>query len=255
MPLSVEQIAEYRENGYLLLRGLIPPDALSRYDARFVRYAEGRLTPPGSMKIMRDIMVVKGAVEPQTPLHAINKMIAFEDDVELYRYVLTPALLDAARSLIGEDLYSITSNVFNKPPGVDGRHPMHQDLRYFRIRPADKIVGAWTAILPATRESGCLAFIPGSHRGPLHEHHDPDWEYVNYAFFGIDDIDFDAREHIEMQPGDTLLFHPLLIHGSGHNRSNLFRRAISAHYASASAEAPDAGEAWTSNAMHIPLDA
>jgi ectoine hydroxylase-related dioxygenase (phytanoyl-CoA dioxygenase family) len=37
-----------------------------------------------------------------------------------------------------------------------------------------------------------------------------------------------------MRPGDTVFFHPLLLHGSGRNRSKSFRRAISCHYASAS---------------------
>jgi phytanoyl-CoA hydroxylase len=36
-----------------------------------------------------------------------------------------------------------------------------------------------------------------------------------------------------MQPGDTVFFHPLLLHGSGRNRSDGFRRAISSHYAAA----------------------
>ena len=36
-----------------------------------------------------------------------------------------------------------------------------------------------------------------------------------------------------MEPVDTVLFHPLLLHGSGSNRSGGFRRAISGHYASA----------------------
>jgi phytanoyl-CoA hydroxylase len=41
------------------------------------------------------------------------------------------------------------------------------------------------------------------------------------------------RVHLEMSPGDTVFFHPILLHGSGHNRTSGFRRAISAHYASA----------------------
>ncbi len=41
------------------------------------------------------------------------------------------------------------------------------------------------------------------------------------------------RQHLEMQPGDTVFFHPLLLHGSGRNRSDGFRRAISCHYAGA----------------------
>lgn len=38
---------------------------------------------------------------------------------------------------------------------------------------------------------------------------------------------------LEMEPGDTVFFHPLLVHGSGVNNSDRTRKAISAHYASA----------------------
>jgi phytanoyl-CoA hydroxylase len=38
-----------------------------------------------------------------------------------------------------------------------------------------------------------------------------------------------------------LLFHPLLIHGSGRNRSSDFRRAISVHYAAGSCESDRPG--------------
>jgi len=34
-----------------------------------------------------------------------------------------------------------------------------------------------------------------------------------------------------MNAGDTVFFHPILIHGSGVNRSKGFRKAISCHYA------------------------
>jgi phytanoyl-CoA hydroxylase len=61
-----------------------------------------------------------------------------------------------------------------------------------------------------------------------------EWEYVNFGYFGATRVDLlEQRVHLEMQPGDTVFFHPLLLHGSGRNRSNGFRRAISAHYASA----------------------
>ena len=41
----------------------------------------------------------------------------------------------------------------------------------------------------------------------------------------------DRRVHLPMEPGDTAFFHPILLHGSGRNRTSGFRRAISAHYA------------------------
>ena len=44
-------------------------------------------------------------------------------------------------------------------------------------------------------------------------------------YHGIRDYDPTApRVHLEMGPGDTVFFHPLLIHGSGMNRTDGFRK-------------------------------
>ncbi len=225
------QREQYRRHGYVVCRGLLDTSEVARLNERFLDFASARVEPPGRMIVMRDIMVVKGAVEPETPVHGINKIMNLEADETLYAFATNPAILAVAENLIGEDIYSITTNVFNKPPRIDGRHPLHQDLRYFRIRPANKIVGVWTALTPSTRETGCLSVIPGTHEGDLLEHASPDWEYVNHAFFGVD-VDRSNRTHIEMEPGDTFFFHPLLVHGSGSNTTDQFRRAISVHYAS-----------------------
>ena len=234
--LTPEQRAAFRDAGYILCRGFVDAEARARYDARFVELANGRAPLPDGMIAMRDVMVVKGAVEPPTALHGINKILNFETDPVLFDYAQDARVLDVARELVDASpdspLYVISTNVFNKPPGVDGRHPLHQDLRYFRLRPPEGIVASWTALKPCTRQTGCLAVVPGSHLGGLRPHGDPDWDYVNHAFYGVDGIDRARRVHVEMQPGDTLFFHPLLVHGSGRNRSEGFRRAISAHFAS-----------------------
>lgn len=39
-----------------------------------------------------------------------------------------------------------------------------------------------------------------------------------------------------MEKGDTVFFHPILIHGSGANRTDGFRKAISCHYAASECE-------------------
>ena len=238
MRLTDEQVAQYWEQGYLLVGGLVSAVRLAAYERRFIALASGKAVPCPDMGIMRDVMVVRGAASPATALDAVNKLFNFEDDPELYGYALEPALLMAVRSLIGEDIFSVSTNFFNKPPGLDGRHPLHQDLRYFSLRPADSIVAVWTACTDTNRQNGCLAVIPGSHKGGLLAHGDPDWQHVNAGFFGIQDIDLNRRRHVPMGQGDTLLFHPLLVHGSGRNRGNACRRAIAAHYAAANCRSP-----------------
>ena len=121
-------------------------------------------------------------------------------------------------------------------PPAWGRHAIHQDQLYFPLRPEDWIIGTWTALQPATRANGCLCVIPGSHKKGLLKHVEPDWEYVNALFVGAEGIELEDRVHIEMQPGDCLLTHSLLLHGSGHNRTSGFRRAILTHFASAKCE-------------------
>jgi phytanoyl-CoA hydroxylase len=215
----------------VLLRGLFAREECARWSVRFEALVLGQAERPSSLLVVRDVMVAKGAVAPASPLHAVNKLLHLEDDPVLFAHAADARLVSAASALVGEGLMSIATNLFNKPPGVDGRHPLHQDLLYFPLRPAEKIVGAWTALDAATRENGCLCVIPGSQRGELLAHADPDWEHVNRFFFGARGVDLCARVHVPMEPGDTLLFHPLLLHGSGHNASPGFRRAISAHYA------------------------
>ena len=234
MTLSAEEFEQYQELGYVLKKSLFSSRELAAYDKRFHEFIMGERSLPEAMKIMQDVMVVKGALAPQTPIHGVNKLLCLENDEVLFGFARAPQLISVVQALIGKEFYSIASNVFNKPPGLDGRHPMHQDLRYFKLRPAKSIVGVWTAMLPATREHGCLAVLPGSHQGVLMEHDLPDWAYVNHGFYGVRGIDFQARVHVDMEPGDTLFFHPLIVHGSGRNRSGEFRRAISAHFAAGS---------------------
>jgi len=46
-------------------------------------------------------------------------------------------------------------------------------------------------------------------------------------YHGIQQFDPNAeRIHLEMQTGDTVFFHPLLIHGSGTNRTDGFRKVF-----------------------------
>lgn len=229
---------QYFDEGFAVLPGLFSAEPLERFEDHMIALASGEVAPASSTVIMQDVMVARGAVKPASPVHAVNKILSFEHDPILWGYSLTPALLEIVRSLIGPSLMTISTNAFNKPPGIDGRHPLHQDLRYFTLRPADGLVAAWTAISPCTRENGCLSVVPRSHRNGLLEHAAPDWEFVNSGFFAALDAPLEERRHIEMEPGDTLLFHPLLLHGSGRNRTEGFRRAISTHYASRACTRP-----------------
>lgn len=242
--LSLEQRQFYEKNGYLVIRRLVPENILDVCKQRFVDVCEGKV-PRGTMTVMRDISLAKrqGAEVPKGE-HQVSKLQDWQDDEVLFEYCKVPTILDYAEAFCGPNIKSIHTMVINKPPqtGKTGRHPLHQDLVYFPFRPADRIVAVWTAMQTVNRENGCLVVVPGSHTGHLRHHGYPDWDTeggANKAYMGITDLteaEFEGRIHLPMEKGDTVFFHPLLIHGSGYNKTQGYRKSISCHYASSSCD-------------------
>ncbi|CAG9792540.1 unnamed protein product [Diatraea saccharalis] len=71
--------------------------------------------------------------------------------------------------------------------------------------------------------------------------HPPHQNFKNQMFFTISDVDVVAPVSkrlslTPMEPGDTVIFHSLTVHGSWANTSNLFRKAITAVYSSQECE-------------------
>jgi phytanoyl-CoA hydroxylase len=237
-PITDERLESYWKHGFVVVPGLIPHEDMQPWLGRLSDIVEGRVPPAEGMLVMRDVMVAKGKVKPGSRMEAIAKVQDFENDPVLDSYTTYAGVLDCVERIVGRDVQTIHTMLINKPPHVDGRHPLHQDLLYFPFRPADRIVASWTALERVTKENGCLVVIPGSHRGELLVHENPDWEDLNGGYFGVRDVGetLNDRIHLEMEPGDTVFFHPILVHGSGRNRTEGFRRAISAHYSALDVE-------------------
>ena len=247
-PISDEMLESYWKRGFVVVPGLIPTPDLGVWVERLTEIVEGRIEPAEGMLVMKDVMVAKGAVSPGSRMEAIAKIQDYEQDPVFDSYTIHPAILDCVERIVGPEVQTIHTMLINKPPNVDGRHPLHQDLLYFPFRPADRIVASWTALERVTKQNGCLVVVPGSHRGELLEHANPEWEWVNGGYFGVKDLGgaLEERIHLEMEPGDTVFFHPILLHGSGRNRTQGFRRAISAHYT-----ALDVEWAWEGDATAV----
>ncbi|XP_028397858.1 phytanoyl-CoA dioxygenase, peroxisomal-like [Dendronephthya gigantea] len=233
--LNAEQRKFYDENGYLVIRNLVKHEEIQKYRQRFEDVCSGKSPPSPGMIIMKDVSIVKS--EYVQGEKAVNKIQDFQLDDTLFSYCTLPEIIKYVECFTGPDIVAAHTMLINKPPdsgAKTSRHPLHQDLHYFNFRPADRIVCSWTAMEKVNRQNGCLVVLPGTHKGVLKQHVYPDWQSgVNKMYYGIHDFDPNQpRVHLEMETGDTVFFHPLLIHGSGMNKTQGFRKAISCHYAS-----------------------
>lgn len=223
----------YEDNGFFVVKGLVSQDALDSYRQRFQEICDKKVKPP-ALTVMRDVSLLRKDGMPGE--HVINKIQDFFMDDVLFKYCQDEKILDYVQGIIGKDIMAMHTMLINKPPdsgSKSSRHPLHQDLHYFSFRPAERIVASWTAMERVDRKNGCLVVVPGSHKGHLLDHDYPKWEGgVNKMYHGIQELDDNLeRVHLEMEAGDTVFFHPLLIHGSGANVTKGFRKAISCHFA------------------------
>lgn len=233
--LSYEQRNFYEDNGYIVIRNLVPKEKLDVYRERFEQICRREVEIPG-LTIMRDVAIARSEFVPGE--QAVTKLQEFQNDDVLFGYCELPEIIKYVQTFTGKEVKAMHTMLINKPPDPGkktSRHPLHQDLHYFPFRPADRVVCSWTAMQKVNRENGCLVVLPGTHKGELLQHDYPEWEGgVNKMYHGVRDFDPNApRVHLPMDTGDTVFFHPLLIHGSGMNKTKGFRKSISCHYASA----------------------
>lgn len=230
--LSWEQRTFYEENGYIVIPGIVKDDLLQECRQRFIDICEGKVSR-GLMTLMKDVSLAKTNAKGEYLYNKVQDIVW--DDV-MSKYILLPELLDYVECFTGPSITAVHTMLINKPPDsgkMTSTHPLHQDLHYFPFRPADRIVAAWTAMEDVTVDNGCLFVLPGTHKGSLQKHDYPNWEGgVNKAYHGVLGHDDFPKVMLPMKKGDTVFFHPLLVHGSGPNTTKGFRKAISCHYAS-----------------------
>jgi len=58
----------------------------------------------------------------------------------------------------------------SQTPHTNTVTPMHQDEGYWLDMPDKRAVSVWVALDDATKENGCMCFIPGSHKTGLLTH-------------------------------------------------------------------------------------
>lgn len=231
--LSQEQLKFYEDNGYLVLKQFIDFASLYTYKQRFVQICKG-IVPSGNMMVIKEPKLIKQNLKPEDYINKIQEVV--HDDV-FVQYAEHPLLLSVISQMIGDEVTVVNSMFINKPPGAS-RHPAHQDLFYFPFRPAEKIIGSWTAVDDVTFENGCLFVVPGSHKTQTVYDHGGKKNTLK-LYHGLDEEILappEKRVHLEMSPGDTVLLNPYLIHGSGANTSKAYRKAITFHFANSMCE-------------------
>ncbi|HET7559090.1 MAG TPA: phytanoyl-CoA dioxygenase family protein [Limnochordia bacterium] len=248
--VSVDEYVRFREQGFLVVRGLVSADEVERLKAHTERLMDGSEVIPGVPPPPADATPTERA-QHFLRIHMLHRVSEIHE-----RYMLHPRILDVLEALIGPDVLALQTMLFIKGPGKPGQG-YHQDSYYIPTRP-DTLCGAWLAIDRADEENGCLWMTPGSQHEPIYpppsdEGHTPQrrpGEPGLKDLFGVRNVSHtDEHENgltavaqkyagrevkAEVDPGDVVFFGGHVLHRSHANHSaDRFRRAFVGHYCNA----------------------
>ena len=230
--LSEEQLAQYHADGYVRLGQVATDEGFEALMRRTDDITQGRVRHDG-MWFQLDLGGDEYKLGPggrfAGPSDEYRKIEGWERDPVYLAYTQHPVFQDVTNELIGDSVSTYRCMFMNKPPHKGTVLPYHQDggegWGLSSVDGAD-FVTIWTAIDPATEANGCVEAVPGSHKLGL------------LSRRGHVVSEEHKREHVEDHPsvflelnaGEVVVLHNLLLHRSGVNGSDIARRGYSVCY-------------------------
>lgn len=217
--LSEEQIAFYAENGYLLLENRIPSTIIADIRAEIARFEEEArgMTESNERLDLEDTHTAENPRLRRVKLpHTISEVVK---SLMVSDHILAPV-----RDLIGPNLRLHTTKLNMKSAGYGAAVEWHQDVAFYP-HTNDDVLAVGVLIDDMSTENGPLTVFPGSHKGPVHDHH------VDGVFAGAMDLracGFDMTEGVQLNgpAGSISIHHGRIVHGSALNRSQRDRRML-----------------------------
>lgn len=221
--LSDEQLEFWNENGYLSNVKLLTEEQVVQLREELV----GIMDPTNPA---HHLLYEFHSNESEDPDRVIFHSLGHWRMTEGFHDILwNPAFVMAAYQLLGERAVRFWHDqLFCKPAKHGGVVAWHQDYSYWTRSVPMQHLTAWVGLDDASKENGCLQYIPGSHRWGLLDKPSLTGEMKGLTKF-LNAEQAKALENpvpIEMPKGYATFHHPLLVHGSFENNSERPRRAF-----------------------------
>lgn len=205
--LTDGQIAEFSEDGYLIVHGLFDEEEID------LLYRIGK----------SDHALAQEAGERLDAAGGVSKLaLRGELREDIYSaFVRCHRIVNSMEQLLGGEVYHYHHKMMMKEPYVGGAWEWHQDYGYWYNNGFlfPYLASCMIAVDRATQENGCLQVIKGSHHlgridhGRTGDQTGADTDRVEAILQQMEKV------YVEMEPGDAVFFLCNLLHRSDQNRS------------------------------------
>jgi len=235
-------VEAYERDGYLVVPGILN----SAEVGRLRRVTDEFLERSRAVTAHTEMFDLEDGHTPSEP--RLRRIISPHRWHAAYSEIVRhPGIIAALRALWGPNIRFDQSKLNMKSGEFGSPVEWHQDWAFYP-HTNDDLAAVGIMIDDFDRENGPMLVLPGSHRGPIYDHH------TRGHFCGAIDIsraDLDVSRAVPClgRAGSITIHHARLVHGSDTNRSSRPRRFLLHQYRAADAwpliRRPETWESWT----------
>lgn len=230
--LSAEQVNFYEKEGYLVLPDLLPKSHITELGKIVDELERGAAT----LDRNDDFYDLEPSHSLDNPRVRRLKKPTKQHNA-FYDLARSTKILDVIEDLIGSGirLTHLDGKVNIKAAEYGSPVEWHQDIAGYP-HTNDDLLSATIPLDDCELENGPLLVIPGSHKGPLYNHHNDQGVYCSSIDPSKNALDYDKAVPLTGKAGMVTIHHTRIIHGSALNRSHRPRRLLIYQYS--------ANDAW-----------
>jgi ectoine hydroxylase-related dioxygenase (phytanoyl-CoA dioxygenase family) len=222
MMLSLEQIHQYQEQGYCVLKNVIPAEHLENLRGECARYID----------IMHAEMDAKG-VDTLGISHRNNRYFISrrgQESAKLMGFLFSDFMAEITGALLGPNVYLFNEQYVVKAAEIGMKFSWRQDSGYVDFHggaPHKPYLSGWCPLDDATIENGTVYILPFDRAGTreIVRHLEEAGSNDKIGYFGDD-----PGDPVEVPAGSIVCFTSFTFHRSGPNTTDKMRRVYLAQY-------------------------
>jgi phytanoyl-CoA hydroxylase len=226
--ISERDVELYRESGYVVVPDLLDPETLSAARQVIAELVEGARGVTGHTEIYD----LEPSHRPDAP--RVRRIKTPHLHHELFRRIMrTPRMIEILKQLLGPAVRLHGSKLNMKAPHYGSPVEWHQDWAFYP-HTNDDLLAVGVMLDDCALENGPLMVMPGTHKGPVYDHH-ADGYFCGAIDPSACDLDFSRAVPLTGKAGTMSFHHVRLVHGSAQNVSALSRQLLLYEFSAADA--------------------
>lgn len=218
-----EERERFHHDGYVHLQGLLTEEEVAAVEVVYDQFLRREIEVPG-----KDFCDMAGDYgrEPED-YSIINVMLPRRYYPDWVDNVFERRAASVAQQLQGDNMTIDYDQLLAKQPHKDDAvFAWHQDMGYWPDTPDTRTATLWLAIDDSTEENGCMRFVPATNKEESLRPHEPVFGGRGESHaLGTTLREDDDVNVVPISRGDVTVHNERVMHGSGGNNTDGFRRA------------------------------